>query len=80
MSGKALDLDRTVYELCQADPRIAEILEQAGFREVTRPGMLSTAGRFMTIPKGAALKGIDMDHVRRIFIQHGYEITKGEAP
>ncbi len=77
MEGKIVDLDRTVYQLCAADPAIAGILSEAGFREVVNPGMLTTAGRFMTIPKGAALKGIDMERVRRVFAAHGYAIKEG---
>ncbi|HML45864.1 MAG TPA: DUF1858 domain-containing protein [Clostridia bacterium] len=72
MSGRIVDLDRTVYALCAADPGIAGILAEAGFRDVTLPGMLNTAGRFMTIPKGAAMKRIPLD---RTAIQSSEEGT-----
>ncbi len=52
MKEKVLDLDRTVYELCADEPEIAGILRKAGFSDITKPGMLQTAGRFMPIPKG----------------------------
>ncbi len=77
MSGKVLDLDRTVYELCTGDPEIAGILQDVGFADVTKPGMLNTAGRFMTIPKGALLKRIDLAEVKRIFAERGYEVVGG---
>ena len=56
MNDRILDLNSTVYALCTNDPGIAEVLVEAGFPDVVRPGMLNTAGRFMTIPKGAAMK------------------------
>lgn len=77
--NKILDLNKTVYELCADDPGIAKILAEAGFREITKPGMLATAGRFMTIPKGAALKKIDLETVKQAFAANGYKI-KEEAP
>jgi selenophosphate synthetase-related protein len=75
MSEKILDLSQTVYALCARDPEIAEILAEAGFRDITRPGMLATAGRFMTIPKGAAMKRIEIEHIKRMFEAHGYRIV-----
>jgi len=79
MEGKILDLTRTVYQLCTDDPAVAGILAEAGFREITNPGMLATAGRLMTVPKGAAMKGIDLEHVKRVFAAHGYRIKEGSA-
>ena len=77
MSEKVLNLGRTVYELCSGDPEIAEFLRKAGFADVTKPGMLNTAGRFMTIPKGAQLKRIDLEDVKRIFAEHGFRVDGG---
>ena len=77
MNEKLLNLDRTVYELCSGDPEVAEILKEAGFADVTKPGMLNTAGRFMTIPKGAQLKRIDLEDIKRIFAEHGFRIVGG---
>jgi hypothetical protein len=77
MSEKVLDLDRTVYELCSGDPEIAGILQEVGFADVTKPGMLNTAGRFMTIPKGAQFKRIDLAEVKRVFAEHGYRVVGG---
>lgn len=76
MAEKILDLSKSVHALCAADPGILPILAQAGFSEITKPGMLSTAGRFMTIPKGAALRKLDLDAVKRLFAEHGYTIKE----
>jgi len=71
-----LDLRRSAYELCTAHPGILPILAQAGFSEITKPGMLSTAGRLMTVPKGAALKGIDMHGIVRALAAGGYMVEE----
>lgn len=78
MAEKRIDLSKTVYELCKADPAIAGILADLGFTDITKPGMLQTAGRFMTIPKGAAMKQIGMERIKQAFAGHGYETTEGE--
>lgn len=76
MDEKILDLSKTVHELCANDPDIKDILAEIGFTDITRPGMLATAGRFMTIPKGAALKKIDMGHIMKVFEEKGYAIKE----
>ena len=54
MEHKTISLRQSVYALCAQYPEIREILAEIGFRDITKPGMLETAVRFMTIPKGAA--------------------------
>lgn len=78
MSGKTIDFSKTVYELCSGDPEAVEILAQLGFTDITKPGVIATAGRFMTVPKGAAMKKIDMSAVEHAFAGRGYEIIKKE--
>ncbi len=51
MKDKILDLNKTVYELYTADSGIAKILAEVGFVDITKPGMLATAGRFMTVAR-----------------------------
>ena len=77
MKDKIIDFKKTVYELCSDDPDIANILAGAGFRDIVKPGMLTTAGRFMTIPKGSALKDKNIETVKQIFEEHGYKIKEG---
>lgn len=76
MNEKVIDFSRTVYDLCSADEAVAGILAELGFTDILKPGMLATAGRFMTIPKGAAAKKIDLDRIRLAFTSRGYEIIE----
>lgn len=74
MMSKLIDLSKTVYEICKEDPQVIEIMRKIGFEEIATPGMLQTAGRFMTIPKGAQLKKISLDKLKEIFQNYGYQI------
>lgn len=76
MEEKILDLNKSVYELCTADPDIIVILKELGFKDIASPGMLATAGRFMTIPKGAAMKKIDLEQIKQEFSRHGYMVKE----
>ena len=71
-----INLQKTVYELCKSDPKIIEILWKLGFKDITWPGILESAGRFMTIYKGAAMKKIDIENIKNEFIKEGYEIIE----
>jgi len=71
---KKIDFSKTVYELCKEDPQVIEIMKELGFEQITNPASLNTVGRFMTIPKGAAMKGIDLERIKDEFIKRGYEL------
>jgi hypothetical protein len=75
MGEKKIDLSKTVYELCSEFPELPECLSELGFKDITKPGMLSTVGRFMTIPKGAAVKKIDLDDIKKVLKDRGYDIV-----
>lgn len=74
---KTIDLRKTIYDLCKQDINIPGILAEAGFSDIVKPGMIETAGRFMTIPKGMALKHIRPETIREVFARHGYTIEEG---
>lgn len=73
---RRLDLNVPVAVLCSEYPELVNILRDLGFTEITRPGMLSAVGRFMTIPKGARLKNIDLALIRATLREHGLETTE----
>lgn len=75
MGDKTIDLGKSVHELATEYPEIINIMQELGFSDIMKPGMLNTAGRFMTIPNGAAMKGIELGLVKQKFIEKGYEIT-----
>jgi hypothetical protein len=79
LKDKILDLNKTVYELCSGDSGITKLLEAVGFRDIANPGMLATAGRFMTIPKGAKMKNFNLEAIKQTFEEHGYKIKEESA-
>ncbi len=71
---KTLDLNQSVYSLCKQYPELKQLLKDAGFDQITKPGMLATAGRFMTIKKGAAMKKLDIAKIAALLEADGYII------
>lgn len=67
-----IDLNETVYTLCTKHPDLIDILSGLGFTDITKSGMLQTAGRFMTPVKGAALKHIPLEQIVRTLADYGY--------
>lgn len=73
---KILDLNKTIFDISQDDPEVLEIMKELGFEDISKPGMINTAGRIMTISKGARMKKIDIEHIKKIFKIKGYEIIE----
>ena len=76
MSEKILQLSKSVYELCKQYPELPQILQELGFTDITRPGMLSSVGRFMTLPKGAAAKKIELEWITKKLEENGFVTIK----
>lgn len=77
--GKKINLKKSVYELCNEYPELIDIMLELGFTEVTKPGILNTMGKVMTIPKGAIMKKIDMVDVVLALKNNGFEL-EGKMP
>lgn len=71
---KIIDLNKSIYDLSQTYPEIIDIMVHLGFQDIAKKGMLNTAGRIMTIPKGALMKGIEMDVIKKEFEDRGFHI------
>ena len=73
---KIVDFNKTIYELCTEDPFIIEIMKEQGFEQITKQGMLQTAGRVMTIQKGARMRSIELTDIIQTFEKHGYVVKQ----
>ena len=71
---KYVDFNETIYNSCNRDSEILDILDFLGFSDIKKPGMMSTVGRFMTINKGSKAKSIDIDIIKDEFVKRGYEV------
>lgn len=74
MDKKVVDLNKSVYSLCKDDENLKLILCDLGFHDITKPAMLNTAGRIMTLKKGAAFKKIPFPKIIRVLSESGYEV------
>lgn len=72
--SKTIDFTKTVYEISKEIPEVIEIMKELGFDQITDSAMLKTVGRFMTIPKGAVMKGIELEKIKGEFTKRGYSV------
>ena len=70
-----IDFSKSLYEIVSQYPEIKEIMLGIGFNEMTKPGMLQTAVRYMTIPKGAKMKKIPLETIIQAFEEAGFQIV-----
>ncbi|MDQ0196645.1 DUF1858 domain-containing protein [Paenibacillus wynnii] len=74
--GKVLKLEESIFELVSRHPEAIDIMVELGFRDIAKPGMLQTAGRFMTLSKGIKLKKMNIDTVKLTFQSYGFEVVE----
>ena len=75
-ASRVISLKKSVFELCTQYPELTTTLERIGFKDIAKPGMLLTAGRIMTLEKGAALKKIDLLEIVKQLNQDGYTVEE----
>lgn len=74
--SQSIDFRKTIYELVKENPAVGQIMQELGFKDITNPAMLNTAGRVMTIPKGASMKKIDLSTIKQAFQDKGFQIVE----
>lgn len=70
----SINSNTSIFDLVSDYPQIAEIMEELGFKDIVKPGMLQTMGRMMTLEKGARLKKIEWDVIVNKFKAKGFNI------
>lgn len=73
---KTISLKKSVFELCTMYPELVITLERLGFKDIAKPGMLQTAGRIMTLEKGATLKRMEIKQIIEALKNDGYTIEE----
>ncbi|MDU5334195.1 DUF1858 domain-containing protein [Enterococcus sp.] len=71
---KELDLSKSLFDLVTLYPEIKDLMYKLGFEAIAKPGMLQTAGRYVTIPKGAKMKHIPMEKIIKEFEANGFTV------
>lgn len=72
--AKILQLNQSIHSLCSQYPELLALMVDLGFPDITKPGMLATAGRIMTLPKGAALRRLDLEIIKARLEEAGFEV------
>lgn len=75
---KEINLDQTLLSIVSQYPELIEILYDIGFTQIKAPGMLQTAGRFMTLRNGCELRKIDVNVLSIELKKNGYEIKEAK--
>jgi hypothetical protein len=73
---KRININTSIFEIIKDNPEVMDIMKELGFEDISKPAVLNTAGRVMTLPKGAALRGIDMEKIKKAFLDKGFEIIE----
>lgn len=71
---RQLDMNKPVHDLVAQYPEVADIMKGLGFDKITNPAMLNSMGRFVTIPKGAAMNHIPLSKIKEAFEKAGFEV------
>src|SRR3712207_5674568 len=72
---RVIDFSKKVAALAAEYDDFTEIMKELGFREITAPTALKLMGKVMTVPKGAAVKGIPLERVVEAFEKKGYRVV-----
>lgn len=73
---KKINLTYSVYKLVKENPGFENLLAELGFKDILLPGMIETAGRIMNLKKGAKMKKIDIEDIKKKLEENGYEIAE----
>ena len=73
---KTIDFNDSLANVIQSHPELLDILYDFGFTQIKAPGMLQTAGKFMTLKMGCELRKIDVSALEDHLISLGYTINE----
>lgn len=73
---ETVDFNDTLANVIQSHPELLDILYDFGFTQIKAPGMLQTAGKFMTLKMGCELRKIDVSALEDHLISLGYTINE----
>ncbi|WP_261806224.1 DUF1858 domain-containing protein [Lapidilactobacillus luobeiensis] len=76
MTTKTISLDRPVFDLLSEVPEVQPVMIAIGLDGVTNPLLLQTAGRFMTLRKGAKMKEIPLAQLITALHNAGFEVAE----
>ena len=73
---KTVDFKDSLANILKQYPELLDILYDFGFMQIKAPGMLQTAGKFMSLKMGCELRKIDISALEDHLISLGYTINE----
>ena len=73
---KTVDFKDSLANILKQYPELLDILYDFGFTQIKAPGMLQTAGKFMTLKMGCELRKIDISELENHLVSLGYPINE----
>ena len=73
---KIVDFNDSLANILKQYPELLDILYDFGFTQIKAPGMLQTAGKFMSLKMGCELRKIDISELENHLIGLGYTINE----
>ena len=73
---KTVDFNDSLANILKQYPELLDILYDFGFTQIKAPGMLQTAGKFMTLKMGCELRKLDISTLEDLLIEKGYTINE----
>ena len=71
-----MDFNDSLANIIKQYPELLDILYDFGFTQIKAPGMLQTAGKFMTLKIGCELRKLDISALEDLLIEKGYTINE----
>lgn len=76
---KTIDFERMAAELVKAEPEVGRILAELGLGNMVSPEALKVMGNIMTIPRAAAMKGVELGKVVEALKAAGFSVMNVPA-
>ena len=73
---KTVDFNDSLANILKQYPELLDILYDFGFTQIKAPGMLQTAGKFMTLKMGCELRKIDVSALEDHLINLVYTVNE----
>ena len=73
---KIVNFNDSLANILKQYPELLDNLYDFGFTQIKAPGMLQTAGKFMTLKMGCELRKIDVSALEDHLISLGYTINE----
>ena len=73
---KIISINDSIYNIVSRYKEVITVMEILGFEGMTNKSTIGTAGRIMSLAKGAKFKNIDINIIKNEFEKHGFIVKE----